>query len=69
MFQWNELFIYCCPYLHLATKFGAMLDQLTDRAATMGLLLMLGIFYPSYAFWFQMSACLDIVSHWLHLHR
>lgn len=54
--------------LNQSTKFGAMLDQLTDRAATMGLLLMLGIFYPSYAFWFQMSACLDIVSHWLHLH-
>ncbi|XP_072044646.1 CDP-diacylglycerol--inositol 3-phosphatidyltransferase-like isoform X1 [Amphiura filiformis] len=54
--------------LNQGTKFGAMLDQLTDRAGTLGLLIMLGTLYPSYVFWFQISACLDIVSHWLHLH-
>uniref|UniRef100_A0A3B5LT14 CDP-diacylglycerol--inositol 3-phosphatidyltransferase n=1 Tax=Xiphophorus couchianus TaxID=32473 RepID=A0A3B5LT14_9TELE len=35
------------------TKFGAMMDMLTDRCATMCLLL---------------SMSLDITSHWLHLH-
>ncbi|CAK8698038.1 unnamed protein product [Clavelina lepadiformis] len=54
--------------LNQGTKFGAMLDQLTDRAATACLLVTLAQFYPSYVFWFQMSLALDIVSHWMHLH-
>ena len=53
--------------LLVATKFGAMLDQLTDRAATMCLLVQLANFYPAYMFLFQMSMTIDIVSHWLHL--
>lgn len=36
------------------TKFGAMLDQLTDRAATACLLVTLSGFYPDYTFWFQL---------------
>ncbi|KAM6966078.1 CDP-diacylglycerol--inositol 3-phosphatidyltransferase [Tautogolabrus adspersus] len=50
------------------TKFGAMLDMLTDRCATMCLLVNLSLIYPSYTFLFQLSMCLDIASHWLHLH-
>lgn len=52
-----------------ATKFGAMLDMLTDRCATMCLLVNLSLLYPSYTFLFQLSMSLDIASHWLHLHR
>lgn len=51
-----------------STKFGAMLDMLTDRCATMCLLVNLSLLYPSYTFLFQLSMCLDISSHWLHLH-
>ncbi|XP_077995515.1 CDP-diacylglycerol--inositol 3-phosphatidyltransferase-like [Glandiceps talaboti] len=51
-----------------STKFGAMLDQLTDRTATMCLLVTLAYFYPQWMFFFQMSMTIDIVSHWLHLH-
>nr|XP_039260912.1 CDP-diacylglycerol--inositol 3-phosphatidyltransferase-like [Styela clava] len=54
--------------LNQGTKFGAMLDQLTDRAATACLCVALATFYPQYMFWFQMSLALDIVSHWMHLH-
>ncbi|KAJ8284278.1 hypothetical protein COCON_G00031280 [Conger conger] len=54
--------------LNQATKFGAMLDMLTDRCATMCLLVNLAMLYPSYAFLFQLSMSLDIASHWLHLH-
>ncbi|XP_070573070.1 CDP-diacylglycerol--inositol 3-phosphatidyltransferase-like isoform X2 [Ptychodera flava] len=54
--------------LNQATKFGAMLDQLTDRAATMCLLVVLSHFYPKWMFVFQMSMTIDIVCHWLHLH-
>jgi len=39
--------------LHQGTRFGAMLDQLTDRAATACLVVTLSSFYPKYMFWFQ----------------
>jgi len=54
--------------LNQTSKFGAMLDQLTDRAATACLVVTLATFYPSYTFALQLSLALDIVSHWLHLH-
>ncbi|XP_032442405.1 CDP-diacylglycerol--inositol 3-phosphatidyltransferase isoform X1 [Xiphophorus hellerii] len=54
--------------LDQATKFGAMMDMLTDRCATMCLLVNLALLYPAYAFLFQLSMSLDIASHWLHLH-
>lgn len=53
----------------LASKFGAMLDQLTDRCGTMGLLVTLCMFYPQYMFIFQMSMVIDIACHWIYLHR
>lgn len=46
-----------------------MLDMLTDRCATMCLLVNLSLLYPSYTFLFQLSMTLDVASHWLHLHR
>jgi len=50
------------------TRFGAMLDQLTDRCAFMALLMALCHFYPSLVFPLQLVAIIDIASHWLHLH-
>lgn len=52
----------------LGSKFGAMLDQLTDRCGTTGLLVTLCYFYPKYMFWFQLSIAVDISCHWLFLH-
>ncbi|KAM7532950.1 hypothetical protein Aperf_G00000127690 [Anoplocephala perfoliata] len=54
--------------LNQSTKFGAMLDMLSDRCTTMCLLFTLGTFYPRYLFVFQLSASIDIASHWLHVH-
>ncbi|VDM32289.1 unnamed protein product [Hydatigera taeniaeformis] len=51
--------------LDQSTKFGAALDMLSDRCTTMCLLFTLGVFYPHYLFFFQLSACIDITSHWL----
>jgi len=51
-----------------SSKFGAMLDQLTDRCATMCLLVTLAFFYPSWMLLFQLSMTIDIACHWLHLH-
>lgn len=45
-----------------------MLDQLTDRCGTMGLLVTLSYFYPRYMFWFQISMVIDIACHWIYLH-
>lgn len=53
--------------LNQGTKFGAMLDQLTDRAALMCLLMVLGQLYPKYMLLFQLSCTLDIVAHWIHI--
>lgn len=51
----------------LGTKFGAMLDQLTDRCGTMGLLVTLSYFYPAYMFLFQLSMAIDVSCHWLYM--
>ncbi|KAI6237601.1 hypothetical protein M3Y95_00282500 [Aphelenchoides besseyi] len=50
------------------TRFGAMLDQLTDRLVFMALLMVLGHLYPRGMFFFQLIAIIDIASHWLHMH-
>lgn len=52
----------------LGTKFGAILDQLTDRAGTACLMMTLATFYPQHTFWFQISMAIDITCHWLYLH-
>jgi len=59
---------HAARYLNQGTKFGAMLDMLTDRCATMCLCVVLSIFYPSWAILFQLSMSLDMASHWLHMH-
>uniref|UniRef100_V9LDL4 CDP-diacylglycerol--inositol 3-phosphatidyltransferase n=1 Tax=Callorhinchus milii TaxID=7868 RepID=V9LDL4_CALMI len=59
---------YAARLLNQGTRFGAMLDMLTDRCATMCLLVNLSLLYPTYTLPLQLSMCLDISSHWLHLH-
>lgn len=54
--------------LNQSTKFGAMLDMLTDRCATMCLLATLSTFYPNWLFFFQLSMTIDMSCHWIHLH-
>uniref|UniRef100_UPI00358EC774 CDP-diacylglycerol--inositol 3-phosphatidyltransferase isoform X2 n=1 Tax=Myxine glutinosa TaxID=7769 RepID=UPI00358EC774 len=50
------------------TRFGAMLDMLTDRCATACLIVNLALLYPSATPLFQLSLSLDVAGHWLHLH-
>ena len=59
---------HAARYLNQGTKFGAMLDMLTDRCATMCLCVVLAMFYPKWALLFQLSMSLDMASHWLHMH-
>ncbi|KFM76710.1 CDP-diacylglycerol--inositol 3-phosphatidyltransferase, partial [Stegodyphus mimosarum] len=57
---------HAARWLNQGTKFGAMLDQLTDRCATMCLLVTLSCFYPKWMLLFQLSMTIDIASHWIH---
>ncbi|XP_012287986.1 CDP-diacylglycerol--inositol 3-phosphatidyltransferase [Orussus abietinus] len=59
---------HAARYFNQSTKFGGMLDQLTDRVGTMCLLVTLSQFYPAYTFWFQLSMAIDIACHWIYLH-
>lgn len=61
-------FNFLIDLYNIATKFGAMLDQLTDRCGTMCLLVTLSFFYPKYMFWFQLSMAIDVAGHWIYLH-
>nr|XP_048710587.1 CDP-diacylglycerol--inositol 3-phosphatidyltransferase isoform X2 [Caretta caretta] len=54
--------------LNQGTRFGAMLDMLTDRCATMCLLVNLALLDPPRALLYQLGMSLDVASHWLHLH-
>ena len=47
------------------TKFGAVLDMVTDRVATSLLMVGLAVLYPSHAFAFQLLIALDLGSHWM----
>jgi len=58
---------YAARFLNQSTKFGAILDQLTDRCALLILLTVLCGFYPKYAILFQLSMVIDISSHWIHV--
>jgi len=49
------------------SKFGAVLDMLTDRMSTAVLLIVLGQIYPNYWGVFAGLIVLDIVSHWYQM--
>lgn len=52
-----------------ASRFGAVLDMVTDRCSTAGLLLVLSRLYDHrHAFAFLVLMFLDLSSHWMHTH-
>lgn len=59
---------HAARHFNQSTKFGAILDQLTDRCGTMCLCSVLAHFYPRYMFWFLLSMTIDIACHWIYLH-
>ncbi|KZO95692.1 hypothetical protein CALVIDRAFT_549862 [Calocera viscosa TUFC12733] len=54
--------------LNQSTKFGAVLDMVTDRCTTACLLCFLSSAYPSYATLFQFLITLDFSSHYMHMY-
>jgi CDP-diacylglycerol--inositol 3-phosphatidyltransferase len=57
---------YYARKLNQSSKFGGLLDMLTDRAATTCLIMCLCYFYPEWIFALQLWVFLDITSHWAH---
>lgn len=54
-------------YFNQSTKFGAMLDMVTDRCSTIGLMLVIAQQLPKYTFYCHFFTWLDIFSHWSHM--
>ena len=50
-----------------ATKFGAVLDMVTDRCTTSCLLVFLASAFPRWAIVFQSLVSLDLASHYIHM--
>jgi CDP-diacylglycerol--inositol 3-phosphatidyltransferase len=50
-----------------STKFGAVLDMVTDRCTTSCLLVFLASAFPRWAILFQILMSLDIASHYIHM--
>ena len=50
-----------------STKFGAMLDMVTDRCSDIGLMIVLAQRYPQYTIWCHAFIWIDICSHWAHM--
>mmetsp|Transcript_258 Transcript_258/g.955 ORF Transcript_258/g.955 Transcript_258/m.955 type:complete len:248 (-) Transcript_258:111-854(-) len=50
------------------STFGMILDMVTDRVATAGLLTILAVLYPPWAPVFAASQGLDLASHWFHMY-
>ena len=51
-----------------ASTLGALLDMVTDRVATTGLLAILCAFYPAWSLAFLVLLMLDIFSHWFQMY-
>lgn len=58
---------YVARAFNQCSEFGGVLDMVTDRVSTGGLLAILIPLYPQYAFSFVMLIVLDISSHWFHV--
>ncbi|KAG0317299.1 CDP-diacylglycerol-inositol 3-phosphatidyltransferase [Linnemannia gamsii] len=55
-------------YYDQCSKFGAVLDMVTDRCTTACLLCYLAAVYPTYALVFQFLIALDVSSHYMHMY-
>jgi len=49
------------------SKFGGVLDMVTDRCTTAGLLFVLGVLYADHGFFFILLMVIDLSSHWIHV--
>ncbi|KAI9218111.1 CDP-alcohol phosphatidyltransferase-domain-containing protein [Blastocladiella britannica] len=55
-------------YMNQCSRFGAVLDMVTDRSTTTCLLAYLATIYPSWLVLFQILMALDLSSHYMHMY-
>ncbi|CCI40185.1 unnamed protein product [Albugo candida] len=55
-------------WLNQCSSFGAVLDMVTDRCSTAGLLFILAHLYPAKSIYFLYILLLDFSSHWMHMY-
>mmetsp|Transcript_19411 Transcript_19411/g.49761 ORF Transcript_19411/g.49761 Transcript_19411/m.49761 type:complete len:249 (-) Transcript_19411:73-819(-) len=55
--------------LNQGSRFGAVLDMITDRASTLGLYIVLGHLYYKHMAWFACLAGLDLCSHFTQMYQ
>ncbi|KAI9817542.1 MAG: CDP-diacylglycerol-inositol 3-phosphatidyltransferase [Pycnora praestabilis] len=58
---------YAARYFNQSTKFGAVLDMVTDRCTTACLLVFLSSAWPRWSLLFQGLISLDFASHYMHM--
>eukprot|EP01039_Chlorochromonas_danica_P011034 gene11034-12284_t len=58
---------YVARAFQQCSRFGGVLDMVTDRVSTCGLLVILSRLYPDYLLAFTFLIVLDITSHWFHV--
>ncbi|XXG97524.1 hypothetical protein Hte_003829 [Hypoxylon texense] len=59
---------YAARYFQQSTKFGAVLDMVTDRCTTSCLLVFLSSAFPRWAIIFQGLISVDFASHYIHMY-
>lgn len=59
---------YAARLLHQSSKFGAVLDMVTDRSTTAGLMCHLSGCYPALALPLQLLIALDLSSHYMQMY-
>lgn len=59
---------YVARLFKQSSKFGAVLDMVTDRCATAVLMVHLAQLYPQYLFVFQALIAIDLASHYAHMY-
>ncbi|KAI9863403.1 MAG: CDP-diacylglycerol-inositol 3-phosphatidyltransferase [Trichoglossum hirsutum] len=59
---------FAARYYHQSTRFGAVLDMVTDRCTTACLLVFLSSAWPRWAILFQSLISLDLASHYMHMY-
>ncbi|KAG0652732.1 Phosphatidylinositol synthase [Hyphodiscus hymeniophilus] len=59
---------YAARYFEQSTRFGAVLDMVTDRCTTACLLVFLSSAWPRWALLFQGLISLDLASHYIHMY-
>lgn len=59
---------YAARAFEQSTRFGAVLDMVTDRCTTACLLVFLSSAFPRWALLFQGLISLDLASHYMHMY-